>query len=628
MCDRFEPDELAELLRYAAGKKVRLRRREIVDPQTTARHVWTGLSVARNMGLELGKYGLAPLTFEEQAEVVARIQYWFPFWCAAPVFYVDNPLVTRTDVFHGPRLAAGIRLWLDMVARHKVRVVLIDTVNKSEGRRLLKDTDEDARGYLTRGEILKLTAYARDRGVKVLWAGGITLPQAYTFGKLGVFGVYVTSDAATLQPLGRKARRDPFLVGLREPDQHKVARVKLALEAGFLVGRGATDLAADVEALLAAVTAGDSAKADALQTSLHPRMVRAWRAHLAKPHNREAVVTPPLKPPHLLKDARVYLSGPMDFVADRETEKKFGWRNRIGQVLRALGVVVFDPWFKPEIRGVQGYGREDEKDSVARAGWTFEDTKAGAARRSMRRGLLARTAHRSAHGGYQRLRDRPLSHERIQRRYAARDHPGAATAQAGPVREPSGRVPGRCENSGGTSNSRATPWRATAHRDRTASADQDQRGWQSESVVHAPDRRRALLRWVRFLPVPGEVRLAGNAARSRRAHASARNDRCSPSSSNSTTRYRRSGTGSETNMRRTMTGCCGTWRNSTAGQPSPTCTRRGPRTNNELTIDGPVAVNREEVILSTRARAKASLNLTHHDGRPVQAFDELLLDVL
>ena len=45
-------------------------------------------------------------------------------------------------------------------------------------------------------------------------------------------------------------------------------------------------------------------------------------------------------------------------------------------------MVVFDPWFKPEIRGVQGYGREDEKDSVARAGWTFEDTKAGAARRA------------------------------------------------------------------------------------------------------------------------------------------------------------------------------------------------------------------------------------------------------
>jgi len=90
---------------------------------------------------------------------------------------------------------------------------------------------------------------------------------------------------------------------------------------------------------------------------------------------------PALDKPNLLRDARVYLSGPMDFVADRETERKFGWRTRVGEFLRALGVTVFDPWVKPEIRGVQGYGREDEKDSVARAGWTFDDTKDGAARR-------------------------------------------------------------------------------------------------------------------------------------------------------------------------------------------------------------------------------------------------------
>ncbi len=91
---------------------------------------------------------------------------------------------------------------------------------------------------------------------------------------------------------------------------------------------------------------------------------------------------PPLRKPNLLRDARVYLSGPMDFVADREEEKKLGWRNRVGQFLRELGVTVFDPWTKPEIRGVQGYGREDEKDSVARAGWTFDNSARGAARRA------------------------------------------------------------------------------------------------------------------------------------------------------------------------------------------------------------------------------------------------------
>src|SRR5262249_30740203 len=82
------PEELDQLLRHATKQGVRLRSRMQVDPQTTARHVWTGLSVARNMGLELGKYGLVPLSIEEQRDVIARIQYWFPSWCAAPVCYI------------------------------------------------------------------------------------------------------------------------------------------------------------------------------------------------------------------------------------------------------------------------------------------------------------------------------------------------------------------------------------------------------------------------------------------------------------------------------------------------------------------------------------------------------------
>jgi len=52
----------------------------------------------------------------------------------------------------------------------------------------------------------------------------------------------------------------------------------------------------------------------------------------------------------LLQGARVYLSGPMDFVISRAAEKQFGWRNRVGEFLQALGVTVFDPWFKPDVR--------------------------------------------------------------------------------------------------------------------------------------------------------------------------------------------------------------------------------------------------------------------------------------
>lgn len=82
--------------------------------------------------------------------------------------------------------------------------------------------------------------------------------------------------------------------------------------------------------------------------------------------------------PNLLRDARVYLSGPMDFVASRSHEKKYGWRNRVSEFLKALGVTVFDPWDKPRIRGMQEFGREDEGTTEQRDQWTFKRGREGA----------------------------------------------------------------------------------------------------------------------------------------------------------------------------------------------------------------------------------------------------------
>src|SRR6266849_9805284 len=85
----------------------------------------------------------------------------------------------------------------------------------------------------------------------------------------------------------------------------------------------------------------------------------------------------------LLEGARVYLSGPMDFVASRAAEKHFGWRNRVSQFLQTMGVTVFDPWFKPDVRGLHEYGREDVKSGERiRAKWTYEGGKSGAKARS------------------------------------------------------------------------------------------------------------------------------------------------------------------------------------------------------------------------------------------------------
>ena len=87
--------------------------------------------------------------------------------------------------------------------------------------------------------------------------------------------------------------------------------------------------------------------------------------------------------PNLLRNTRVYLSGPMDFVASREVEKKFGWRNRVSEFLQELGVTVFDPWFKPEIQGVKEYGREDETTAKVQAQWSFDPSEKGANARAI-----------------------------------------------------------------------------------------------------------------------------------------------------------------------------------------------------------------------------------------------------
>jgi hypothetical protein len=83
----------------------------------------------------------------------------------------------------------------------------------------------------------------------------------------------------------------------------------------------------------------------------------------------------------------------MDFVASRETEQKEGWRTRLGQFLGEAGAVVFDPWNKPEARGLHGYGRETPESARAREAWTFENSRAGAQARAKLTGHYWETLH-------------------------------------------------------------------------------------------------------------------------------------------------------------------------------------------------------------------------------------------
>ena len=95
----------------------------------------------------------------------------------------------------------------------------------------------------------------------------------------------------------------------------------------------------------------------------------------------------------LLQGTRVYLSGPMDFVASRANEAKYGWRNRVGQMLRDMGVTVFDPWNKPDVRGLHEYGRESVDSNEIRNQWTFAPGAKGAEARARVSGKFWETQH-------------------------------------------------------------------------------------------------------------------------------------------------------------------------------------------------------------------------------------------
>jgi hypothetical protein len=96
----------------------------------------------------------------------------------------------------------------------------------------------------------------------------------------------------------------------------------------------------------------------------------------------------------LLEGSTVYLSGPMDFVRDRSDEATNGWRARITQVLEgAFSARVFDPWFKPMVRGHGRYGIEDPNSTGGRRDWVFDDNPESARIRSRLSGRFWEIMH-------------------------------------------------------------------------------------------------------------------------------------------------------------------------------------------------------------------------------------------
>ncbi len=95
----------------------------------------------------------------------------------------------------------------------------------------------------------------------------------------------------------------------------------------------------------------------------------------------------------MLMNSRVYLSGPMDFVASRQNEKDFGWRSKIKSYLKSKGVIVFDPWEKPEVVGIHEYGKEDATTLEIRKEWSFGNDDASSEARANCADQFSKTVH-------------------------------------------------------------------------------------------------------------------------------------------------------------------------------------------------------------------------------------------
>lgn len=273
----FECAEAETLLARAAALGVKLRCQDIWDLTAVANQLWAGLETARRAGATAGKFSLYPLTFQEMAPVIARVERWFSDWTAAPAYYLDLEWVDGHKVFGVDSAADGAARWLELAGDCGVELVLLDTVDKAANRHLLKRGSQDDAGILFWPELVELDRAARQRGVKVLWAGGIRLDQVSDFGRLGCFGIYVTTAAARSQEISEAYASDPTLVAEREPTHEGVRSAKLQLEAGFLAERAPSG--SDLADLAARALPKDAVAAE---DELADRLRSSWRRFWAE----------------------------------------------------------------------------------------------------------------------------------------------------------------------------------------------------------------------------------------------------------------------------------------------------------------------------------------------------------
>ena len=277
---------LRDLFAAARDQKVRLVYRYQVDADSAARTIWTGLQAARSFGFTAGKYGLVPLTLEEQEQVVALVSRWTEGWTTVPAFYVDTPLVTGDDVYDESRCVEAAFLWMEKVRAAGARLVLFDCPDRIAARHLIRDALH-ADGVLTLDQIAAIEQHAKDLGLKPMWSGGITARLAFALGAQQVFAIFSTGAASRQVPVHGSFADDPDLASEGAPTELGVRRVHAALQAGFLSSvlrernpRIADEIGNRAQQLLAAIDAGSNV--EPALAALDDALVRGWTAHWSK----------------------------------------------------------------------------------------------------------------------------------------------------------------------------------------------------------------------------------------------------------------------------------------------------------------------------------------------------------
>jgi hypothetical protein len=279
----LDPQHLRRLLERSRQRGIRLTYRYRLDVESAARTIWTGLQAARTNGFSAGKYGLMPMTLEEQAAIIEMVTRWTSDWTAIPAFYVDTPLLTAEDVYEDTRCKDAAKLWLKTARGAGAKIVLFDSPDRVNPRRLIRQPDvANDIGVLTLADIEEILAYAKELGISILWSGGITSRQAFELAKRKVFGIFSTSSTAAKIAVTAAFEDDPRLAAENEPTDFGVRRIHAIIQGGFLsatVSDRAKELAKSIEVsserLLAAEQ--DQGQSSVELNNLNRELLRGWQ---------------------------------------------------------------------------------------------------------------------------------------------------------------------------------------------------------------------------------------------------------------------------------------------------------------------------------------------------------------